>query len=65
VAKDGLGARQSRRVLLTPHNEGYPAVLARLEAIARDELAERIEDAWLNQSPKRLAAEYLARSDSE
>ena len=46
----------------TPHYRGYPAVLIRLEKIERRELAERIEDAWLIQAPKRLAADYLARS---
>lgn len=44
----------------TPHYHGYPAVLIRLDRIDRDELAERIEDAWLVQAPKRLAADYLA-----
>jgi hypothetical protein len=43
----------------TPHYRGYPAVLIRLEKIDREELAERIEDAWLVQVPKRLAAQYL------
>ena len=43
----------------TPHYQGYPAVLIRLEVIERDELTERIEDAWLMQAPKRLAARYL------
>lgn len=43
----------------TPHYQGYPAVLVHLDRIGRDELAERIEDAWLVQAPKRLAAEYL------
>jgi len=47
----------------TPHYHGYPAVLIRLEEIDREELTERIEDAWLIQVPKRLAARYLgARS---
>ena len=32
----------------------------RLELIDRDELRERLEDAWLIQAPKRLAAEFLA-----
>jgi hypothetical protein len=41
----------------TPHYHGYPAVLIRLEQIDRDELAERIEDAWLTRVPKRLAAQ--------
>jgi hypothetical protein len=45
----------------TPHYRGYPAVLVRLEHIGRDELADRIEDAWLIQAPKRLATEYRSR----
>ena len=48
----------------TPHYEGYPAVLIHLDRIDRDELAERVEDAWLIQAPKRLAAEYRARTDA-
>lgn len=43
----------------TPHYRGYPAVLIRLEHIDREELVERIEDAWLTRVPKRVAAEYL------
>jgi hypothetical protein len=46
----------------TPHYEGYPAVLVRLEQIGLEELRERIEDAWLTRAPKRLAAEFLAGS---
>ena len=45
----------------TPHYRGYPAVLIRLENVDRAEVEERIEDAWLIQVPKRLAAEYLGR----
>src|SRR4051794_33929924 len=43
----------------TPHFEGYPAVLARLERIALDELEDVVVDAWLNRAPKRLAQAYL------
>lgn len=43
----------------SPHYHGYPAVQIRLELIDREELRERIEDAWLIQAPKRLAAEFL------
>ncbi len=43
-----------------PHYEGFPAVLARLEKIDDDELAERLEDAWLIWAPKRLAAQFLS-----
>jgi len=44
----------------SPHYHGYPGVQIRLELIDRDELRERLEDAWLIQAPKRLAAEYLS-----
>jgi hypothetical protein len=43
----------------TPHYVGYPAVLVHLDAIDQDELRERLEDAWLIQAPKKLAAAFL------
>ena len=49
----------------TAHYEGYPAVLIRLERIERDELAERLEDSWLIQAPKRLAAAFRAGPPTE
>lgn len=45
----------------TPHYNGYPAVLVRLDRIDRDELAEMLEDSWLIQAPKRLSAAFLER----
>jgi len=44
----------------SPHYAGFPAVQIRVEAIERDELRERLEDAWLIQAPKRLASSYVA-----
>src|SRR3954465_649769 len=38
----------------TPHYDGWPGVLVRLEAIDPGELAELIEDAWRTQAPKKL-----------
>jgi len=49
----------------TPHNRGFPAVQIRVEAIAEEELRERLEDAWLIQAQKRLAAAYLAEHGAE
>jgi hypothetical protein len=46
----------------SPHYNGYPAVQVRLEQIDVDELRERLEDAWLIQAPKRLAADYVEDS---
>jgi len=39
---------------VTPHYDGYPMVLVRLEAIDREVLAGRLEDSWAIGAPKRL-----------
>jgi hypothetical protein len=44
----------------SPHYTGFPAVQIRVEVIERDELEERLEDAWLIQAPKKLASAYVA-----
>jgi hypothetical protein len=50
----------------SPHYRGFPAVQIRVEAIGLEELHARLEDAWLIQAPKRLAAAYVtaARASS-
>jgi hypothetical protein len=45
----------------TPHYAGYPMLLVRFDQIDRDELGQRIEDAWLLRAPKRLVEEYVSR----
>ena len=45
---------------ITPHYEGYPAVLVRLEAVDPAKLAELIEDAWRLQAAKRVVAAFDA-----
>jgi hypothetical protein len=42
----------------TPHYDGYPAVLIRIERVDPVELAELIEEGWRLQAPKRLVAVY-------
>ena len=49
----------------SPHYDGWPGVQIRLERIEADELRERLEDAWLIQAPKRLAAAYVADHSGE
>lgn len=44
----------------TPHYDGYPYVLVRLEAVDLATLRELIEDAWRTRAPKRLVAAYEA-----
>ena len=43
----------------TPHYANYPAVLIRFEHIGHEELAERVEDAWLLRAPKRVVDQFL------
>jgi len=59
-AKEALLADDPAVYFTTPHFDGYPAVLVRLERIARDELEELVADAWLARAPARLARAYLA-----
>ena len=42
----------------TPHFDGYPAVLARLDEIAEPVLTELITEAWLGRAPKKLAKDF-------
>jgi hypothetical protein len=44
----------------TPHYEGYPYVLVRLEAVDPTELAELIEDAWRIRATKGDVAAFDA-----
>lgn len=58
-AKEALLADDPDVYFTTPHFDGYPAVLVRLERIELGELEELIAEAWLCQAPKRLAKEFL------
>ena len=60
-AKEALLADDPAVYFTTPHFDGYPAILVRLDEIAVDELEEVIVEAWLCQAPKRLAREYLEK----
>ena len=59
VAKEALVADDPAVYFTTPHFDGYPAVLVRLDAISVADLEELIIEAWLVQAPKRLAKEYI------
>ena len=58
IAKDALIADDPEVFFTTPHFDGYPAVLVRLEHIGSDELEELIVEAWVARAPKRAAREY-------
>jgi hypothetical protein len=43
----------------TPHFDGYPAVLIRLDTIRPKKLTDVIYEAWLARAPKRVVSAYL------
>jgi hypothetical protein len=59
VAKAALLADDPGVFFTTPHFDGFPAILVRLEGIAVDDLEEIIVEGWLVQAPKRVAREWL------
>ncbi len=58
-AKDALLADDPDVYFTTPHFDGYPAVLVRLDRTSAAELNELLVEAWLARAPKRLAREYI------
>ena len=60
--KEVLLASDPRVYFTTPHFDGYPAVLVRLEKIELKELKDLIVEAWLARAPKRAVSEFLRRS---
>ena len=59
-AKEALLADDPGVFFTTPHFDGYPAVLVRLDEIGLEDLRETIVEAWLARAPKRLVDEYLS-----
>ena len=57
-AKEALIADDPAVYFTTPHLDGYPAVLVRLDRIDVDELTELVTEAWHARAPKRLAAAH-------
>ncbi|MGN9906921.1 MmcQ/YjbR family DNA-binding protein [Phytohabitans sp. LJ34] len=57
-AKQALIADDPSVYFTTPHFNGYPAVLVRLERIGTAELRELVVEAWLARAPKRLAKQF-------
>jgi hypothetical protein len=59
IAKEALLADDPEVFFTTPHFDGYPAVLVRLDKIPVGDLEEVIVEAWLARAPKRLARQYV------
>lgn len=62
-AKEALIADAPDVYFTTPHFDGYPAVLVRLDRIGAAELAELVEEAWLDRAPKRLAKAHIETAE--
>nr|WP_240956278.1 MmcQ/YjbR family DNA-binding protein [Micromonospora sp. HNM0581] len=60
--KEALLADDPGLFLTTPHFDGYPAVLVRLDRIDVPELTELIVEAWYARAPKRLARAHQAET---
>src|ERR1700730_1931833 len=58
-AKEALLADDPAVFFTTPHFDGYPAILSRLERIAADDLDELVTEAWLARAPLRVAEGFL------
>ena len=58
-AKEALLADDPEVFFTTPHFDGYPAILVRLDRIGEDDLDEVVTEAWLTRAPKRLVKAYL------
>jgi hypothetical protein len=64
VAKEALVADDSGVYFTTPHFDGYPAILVKLDKISVPDLEEITVEAWLARAPKRLADAYLSEHDT-
>jgi hypothetical protein len=56
--RNELLAAEPEKYFITPHYQGYPAVLVRLGEIDRAELTELITESWRLNAPKRLLAAF-------
>jgi hypothetical protein len=55
--KEALIEAEPLKFFTTPHYDGYPNILVRLEAVDREELAELLEESWRLRAPARLVDE--------
>lgn len=63
-AKGALLADEPEVYFTTPHFDGYPAILVRLERASEADLQELLVEAWLARAPKRLAKQYSSDADA-
>lgn len=54
--KRALVASEPEKFFTTPHYDGQPIVLVRLDAVDRDEATELITESWRLRAPRALVA---------
>jgi hypothetical protein len=60
IEKESLIESEPEIFFTTPHYDGYPHVLVRLDAVGPDQLEALLADAWYVRAPKRLRAAFDA-----
>ena len=65
LEKESLIDSQPEAFFTTPHYDGHPLVLVRLDAIGLDQLEALLVDAWRIRAPKRLRAAFDADRPGE
>jgi hypothetical protein len=58
--KEALIEAEPDKYFETPHYTGWPAMLVRLDAVSDDELRTRLECAWAEKAPAKLAKIFEA-----
>jgi hypothetical protein len=58
--KEALIASDPEKFFTTPHYDGQPITLVRLEAVDVDEVKELITDSWLLRAPRSLTRSWSA-----
>ena len=56
--KEMLIRAEPEKFFQTPHYEGHPGILIRLNAIEVDELRELLTDSWLLRAPAKVVAAF-------
>ena len=60
VEKEAVLAANPDFMFTTPHFNGYPAVLVRLDRVDEPQLREIVTDAWLAVAPRKLVDQFTA-----
>jgi hypothetical protein len=65
VAKQTLLGEDPSVFFTTPHFDGYPAILVRLDAISAEALREVTVEAWLCRATRTMAQAYMEQHSED